>query len=92
MLRQPDAATTANELATKLGFHSVVLTGTALDELVDAGLLTASRSAGALTYALTGDVGVRTEVAELVAKGPPGLFNRLAAGSLARIKRLLKKR
>jgi hypothetical protein len=44
-----------------------------------------------LTYVLTGDAGVRAEVADLVAKGPPGLFNRLAAGSVARIKRLLKK-
>lgn len=92
MLRQPDAATTANELASKLGFHSVELTGTALDELVDAGVLTASRTGGALTYALSSDAGVRTGMADLVAKGPPGLFNRLAAGSVARIKKLLKKR
>ena len=92
MLRQPDAATTATELAGKLGFHSVELTGTALDELVDAGVLTASRSGGALTYALINDGEMRAGMADLVAKGPPGLFNRLAAGSVARIKRLLKKR
>ena len=92
MLRQPDALTTASELAGKLGFHSVELTGAALDELVDAGVLRASRRGGTLTYALTGDADVRAEVADLVAKGPPGLFNRLAAGSVTRIKRLLKKR
>ena len=92
MVRQPDSATTAAELAAKLGFHSVELTGAALDELVAAGVLTASRRGGALTYALARDQLVRNEVAELVAKGPPGLFNRLAAGSVSRIKRLLKKR
>jgi hypothetical protein len=92
MLRQPDSPTTAGELAQKLGFHSVDLTGAALDELVGAGVLRASRRSGTLTYAMSGDSDVRAEVADLVAKGPPGLFNRLAAGSVARIKRLLKKR
>jgi hypothetical protein len=92
MLRQPDAPTTAGELAQKLGFHSVDLTGIALDELVDAGVLRASRQSGALTYVVTGDRDVRGQVTDLVAKGPPGMFNRLAAGSVARIKRLLKKR
>ena len=87
MLRQPDAPTTSGDLARRLGFHSVELTGAALDELVDAGVLRASRRSGALTYALTGDPRVRGEVADLVAKGPPGLFNRLAAGSVTRMLR-----
>ena len=90
MLRQPDLATTAADLASKLGFHSVELTGGALDELVAAGLLRASRRGGVLTYVLVPDDSVRAEVTELVAKGPPGLFNRLAAASVSRIKRLLK--
>lgn len=92
MLRQPDVVSTADELAQRLGFHSVELTGVALDELVAAGVLRATRSGGVLTYVLAGDAEIRAEVAEMVAKGPPGLFNRLAAGSVARIKRLLKKR
>lgn len=91
MLRQPHAPATAAELAGKLGFHSVEVTGMALDELVAAGVLVASRQCGPLTYALVADEDVRAGVAGLVAKGPPGLFNRLAAGSVSRIKRLLRK-
>ena len=92
MLRQPDAPTTTVELASRLGFHSVEVTGSALDELVSAGLLRGARRGGALTYAIAADPVLRSEVADLVAKGPPGLFNRLAAASVSRVKRLLKKR
>jgi hypothetical protein len=92
MLRQPESPTTAGDLAAKLGFHSIDLTGMALDEMVGAGLLGASRRGGILSYALVADPSIRSEVADLVAKGPPGLFNRLAAGSVSRIKRLLRKK
>ncbi|HZQ97685.1 MAG TPA: hypothetical protein VFC93_02600 [Chloroflexota bacterium] len=92
MLRQPDRPADAAELASRLGFHSVELTAVALDELVAAGVLRAARRGGVLGYVLAPDGAVRAAVADLVAKGPPGLFNRLAAASAARIKRLLKGR
>ena len=92
LLRQPDAPATAVELAGRLGFHSVTLTGMALDELTDAGVTLASRQQGELTYCLNPDQPLRVELADLVAAGPPGLFNRLAAASVLRVKRLLRKR
>lgn len=92
MLRQPDVPATAAELAGRLGFHSVELTAGALDELVGVDVLCSNRRDGVLTYRLVGSPEVRAEIAELVAAGPPGLFNRLAAGSVSRIKRLLRKR
>lgn len=91
LLRQPDAAATAGELATRLGFHSVDLTETALDELALAGLLAVATRDGALVYSLRPEPALRAELADLVAAGPPGLFNRLAAQSVVRIKRLLRK-
>jgi hypothetical protein len=91
LLRQPDQPATAAELAARLGFHSVDVTGMALDELTDAGVAIASRPLGELTYRLSPDPPLRVELADLVAAGPPGLFNRLAAASVVRIKRLLKK-
>lgn len=92
MVRQPDRTTTPAELAARLGFHSVELTGAALDELVEAGLVRARRDAGTLSYRLVADQRVHAEIAELIAKGPPGMFNRLAAGSVRRVKKLLGKR
>ena len=92
LLRQPDQPATAADLATRLGFHSVDVTGMALDELTDAGVTVAARSRGELTYRLRPEPPLRAELADLVAAGPPGLFNRLAAASVVRIKRLLKKR
>lgn len=92
LLRQPDVPTTAADLAGRLGFHSVELTAIALDELVGAGVLSAGRRDGDLAYRLVADPDVRIQITELVAAGPPGLFNRLAAGSVSRIKRLLRKR
>ena len=91
MLRQPDTAVSAPELARRLGFHSVDVTAMALDEMVSAGLLRATRRGGELVYALVGDARVRAEVAELVAQGPPSLLTRLAAGSVSRIRKLLRK-
>jgi len=70
MLRQPDLATTAADLAARLGFHSVELTSGALDELVEAGVLRASRRGGVLTYALVAEGPVRAEIATL----PGNLF------------------
>ncbi|HEY3081586.1 MAG TPA: hypothetical protein VGM69_16975 [Chloroflexota bacterium] len=91
MLRQPDTAASAQELAGRLGFHSVDVTAMALDEMVSAGLLRATRRHGQLAYALVGDGRVRAEVAELVAQGPPSMLTRLAAGSVSRIRKLLRK-
>jgi hypothetical protein len=91
MLRQPDRPASAEELAARLGFHSIDVTTMALDEMVSAGLLRASRRHGQLAYALVGDPRVRAEVAELVAQGPPSLLTRLAAGSVSRIRKLLRK-
>ena len=91
MLRQPDTAASARELAARLGFHSVDVTAMALDEMVSAGLLRATRRSRELVYALVADPGVRSEVAELVAQGPPSLLTRLAAGSVSRIRKLLRK-
>ncbi|HEV8634268.1 MAG TPA: hypothetical protein VG370_08535 [Chloroflexota bacterium] len=91
MLRQPDTAASAQGLAARLGFYSVDVTAMALDEMVSAGLLRATRRRGELVYALVGDPRVRSEVAELVAQGPPSLLTRLAAGSVSRIRKLLRK-
>jgi hypothetical protein len=63
----------------------------ALDELAGAGVLAAGRRDGALAYTVRPEPPLRAELADLVAAGPPGLFNRLAAGSVVRIKRLLRK-
>lgn len=92
MLGQPGRPATAGELATRLGFHSVELTGVALDELTGDGLLSASRRDGELGYLLRPDEPLRAELVALIAAGPPGLFNRLAAASVLRIKRLLRAR
>ena len=92
LLRQPDAPATAAELAGRLGFHSVEVTAMALDELAESGVLASTRRAGALAYLVRAEPRLRSELANLVAAGPPGLFNRLAAASVARIKRLLRKR
>lgn len=92
MLRQPDVWASADELARRLGFHSVEYTGLALDELVFARVLQAERVCGELRYGLVADARVRGQLAELIAAGPPNLFNRLAAGSVQRVKRLLGKR
>ena len=91
LLRQPDAFATAGELAARLGFHSVEVTAVELDELVSAGVLRAQRRAGELSYALIADAPVRSGLADLVAQGPPSLLTRLAAGSVSRIKKLLRK-
>jgi hypothetical protein len=91
MLRQPDTPASAEELAGRLGFHSIDVTAMALDEMVAAGLLRASRRQGQLVYTLVGAAAVRAEVAELVAQGPPSLLTRLAAGSVSRIRKLLRK-
>ena len=91
LLRQPDLPATASELAGRLGFHSVEVTGMALDELAESGVLASTRRAGALAYLVRAEPRLRSELANLVAAGPPGLFNRLAAASVARIKRLLRK-
>jgi hypothetical protein len=92
LLRQPDAAATAAELAGRLGFHSVEVTAMALDELAEAGVLASTRRSGALAYLVRAEPRLRSELANLVAAGPPGLFNRLAAASVARIKRALRNR
>jgi hypothetical protein len=92
LLRQPDAPATAEELAARLGFHSVEVTAMALDELAEAGVLASARRAGELGYAVRPDRRLRGELADLIAAGPPGLCNRLAAASVARIRRLLRKR
>jgi hypothetical protein len=91
LLRQPDAPASAAELAGRRGVHSVEVTAMARDELAEAGVLTSSRRAGPLAYQVGADPRLRRELADLVAAGPPGLFNRLAAASVARIKRLLRK-
>jgi hypothetical protein len=91
LLRQPDAFATAGELAARLGFHSVDVTAVELDELVSAGVLRAQRRAGELSYALVADPRVRSGLADLIAQGPPSLLTRLAAGSVSRIKKLLRK-
>ena len=92
LLRQPDAPATAAELAGRLGFHSVEVTAMALDELAEAGVLASTRRAGQLGYLVRAEPRLRAELADLVAAGPPGLFNRLAAASVQRVKRLLRKR
>jgi hypothetical protein len=92
LLRQPDAPATAEELAARLGFHSVEVTAMALDELAEAGVLASARRAGELSYVVRPNRRLRSELADLIAAGPPGLFNRLAAASVARIRRLLRKR
>jgi hypothetical protein len=92
LLRQPDAPATAVELASRLGFHSVEVTAMALDELAESGVLASTRRAGELGYVVRPEPRLRRELADLVAAGPPGLFNRLAAASVVRIKRLLRKR
>lgn len=92
LLRQPDAFVSAGDLASRLGFHSVEVTAVELDELVSAGVLRADRRAGApVAYALAPDARTRAQLADLVAKGPPSLMTRLAAGSVSRIKKLLRK-
>jgi hypothetical protein len=92
LLRQPDAPATAAELAARLGFHSVEVTAMALDELAEAGVLAGARRDSAIAYMVRAERPLRCELADLVAAGPPGMFNRLAAGSVARIRRLLRKR
>ena len=92
LLRQPDAFVSAADLAARLGFHSVEVTAVELDDLVSAGVLRAQRRDGVLTYALVADARTRAELADLVAQGPPSLMTRLAAGSVSRIKKLLRKR
>jgi hypothetical protein len=92
LLRQPDAPASAVELAGRLGFHSVEVTGMALDELATAGVLASARRDGQLCYLVRSDPPLRSELTDLVAAGPPGLFNRLAAASVVRVKRLLRKR
>jgi hypothetical protein len=90
LLAQPEQPAGADELARRLGFHSVELTAMALDELAEDRVLSVSRRDGELTYLVRPDPPLRAELAELVAAGPPGLFNRLAAASVKRIKRLLR--
>ena len=92
LLAQPEQPARADELARRLGFHSVELTAMALDELAEDRLLSVSRRDGELTYLVRPDPPLRAELAELIAAGPPGLFNRLAAASVKRIKRLLRAR
>ena len=91
LLRQPDAFVSAGDLARRLGFHSVEVTAVELDDLVSAGVLRAQRRSGELSYALVPDAGTRADLANLVAQGPPSLLTRLAAGSVSRIKKLLRK-
>ena len=92
LLRQPDAFVSASDLARRLGFHSVEVTAVELDDLVSAGVLRAQRRAGELTYALVADARTRGDLADLIAQGPPSLLTRLAAGSVSRIRKLLRKR
>jgi hypothetical protein len=92
LLRQPDSFASAGDLARRLGFHSVEVTAVELDDLVSAGVLRAERRTGQpVRYALVGDPRTRSELADLVAQGPPSLLTRLAAGSVSRIKKLLRK-
>jgi hypothetical protein len=91
LLRQPDSFVSAGDLAARLGFHSVEVTAVELDDLVSAGVLRAQRRDGVLTYGLVANARTRGELANLVAAGPPSLLTRLAAGSVSRIKKLLRK-
>ena len=92
LLRQPDVFVSAGDLASRLGFHSVEVTAVELDDLVSAGVLRAQRPAGEpVRYALVADERTRGQLADLVAQGPPSLLTRLAAGSVSRIKKLLRK-
>lgn len=92
LLRRPDAFVSAADLAQKLGFHSIDVTASELDELVSAGLLRARRDGDELSYALVVDERTRAELTDLVAQGPPSLLTRLAAGSVSRIKNALARR
>lgn len=91
LLRQPDVPVSAAELATQLGFHSVAVTSVELDELVSAKIARSSRIASELRYGLVADRRARAELADMIAQGPRSLLSRLAAGSVSRIKKLLRK-
>lgn len=92
MLASPDELSSAAALAERLGFHSVEVTGMALDELVSDGVLRAQRRHSDIEYQLAPDQTLRAELSRLVSRRPPSVINRLSAASVARVKRLLRKK